>query len=81
MVADPLPVCALHSAPAGISTTPSISSISGDTSGATLRVMRPGTMADDAVASYVIQAYTDAEASTKVGHALIRGPGHRLHMR
>ncbi|PRW20837.1 Ig-like domain repeat [Chlorella sorokiniana] len=56
----------------GISTTPSISSISGDTSGATLRVMRPGTMADDAVASYVIQAYTDAEASTKFGEE-VRG--------
>lgn len=54
--------------PAGISSTPGISSASGDTSGAELKVLRPDTMADDAVATYLIQAYTDAEGSTKVRH-------------
>ena len=40
---------------------------SGGISGATLRVVRPGTMPDDAVATYLIQAYSDAEGTTKVG--------------
>ena len=40
---------------------------SGDTSGATLRVTRPGTMPDDAAATYLIQAYSDADGTVKVG--------------
>ena len=52
---------------AGIATTASILSGSGDTSGATLQVLRPDNMSDDAVATYLIQAYSDAGATTKVG--------------
>lgn len=57
----------LHCLYAGISTNPAISSATGDTSGAQLRVMRPGTMADDAVATYLIQAFSNEEGTTKVG--------------
>ena len=52
---------------AGISSSPGITSATGDTSGATLRVLRPDTMADDAVATYLIQAYSDEKGNTKVG--------------
>ena len=58
----PCPACG-----ADVSTRPTIVGASGDTSGATLRVVRPGTMPDDAVATYLIQAYSDAEGTAKVG--------------
>ena len=52
---------------AGVSSSATIVGGSGDTSGATLRVLRPDNMSDDAVATYLIQAYSDADASIKVG--------------
>lgn len=52
---------------ADVSSMPTIVGSSGDTSGATLRVVRPGTMPDDAAATYLIQAYSDAQGNTKVG--------------
>ena len=64
---------ALHPAPPtssllpGISTAASIIDGTGDTSGATLQVLRPESMADDAVATYLIQAYSDENGNTKVG--------------
>lgn len=75
--------CALHASPpllhahggwhpgAGVSSSPTIVGLTGDASGATLDVMRPGNMSDDAVATYLIQAYADAEGSTKVGRGMI----------
>ena len=54
-------------AAAGISSSPTIVGGSGDTSGATLQVQRPGNMSDDAVATYLIQAFSDADGKTKVG--------------
>lgn len=56
---------------AGISSSPTIIDGSGDTSGATLRVLRPDDMSDDAVATYLMQAYSDADAAAKVSG---RGP-------
>ena len=44
----------------------SILEATGDTSGATLQVLRPDNVSDDAVATYLIQAYSDAGATTKV---------------
>lgn len=61
--------------PAGISSTPGISSATGGTSGAELKVLRPGTMADDAVATYLIQAYSDEAGNTKVGSCLAHAFG------
>ncbi|PRW20918.1 fibronectin type III domain-containing [Chlorella sorokiniana] len=51
----------------GVSTNAKILAVSGDTSGAELKVLRPDNMSDDAVATYLIQAYSDAAATTKVG--------------
>ena len=50
-----------------MSSRPAIVGTSGDTSGATVRVARPDTMPDDAVATYLIQAYSDAQGTAKVG--------------
>lgn len=61
--------------PAGISSAAFIAESAGDTSGATLQVMRPDNMSDDAVATYLIQAYSDAGATTKVGSAALGGWG------
>lgn len=52
---------------ADVSSQPTIVGTSGGLSGASLRVVRPATMPDDAVATYLIQAYSDAAGTTKVG--------------
>ena len=57
---------------AGISSSATIVGGSGDTSGATLRVLRPDNMSDDAVATYLIQAYSDADASIEVGDGKVK---------
>lgn len=56
--------------PAGVSSSATISEGSGSTSGAVLKVLRPTSVSDDTVASYMIQAYSDAEGSTKVRHGV-----------
>ena len=65
----PSPNCCSPPTTAGISTSPGISSAIGDTSGAEIKVLRPDTMADDAVATYLIQAFSDDQGATKVGMA------------
>ena len=50
-----------------VSSSATIVSTSGSAAGAILRVLRPGNMPDDAVATYLIQSYSDAEGKTKVG--------------
>ncbi len=71
---DPALTCSAVSSlnHAGISSSATIVGGSGDTSGATLRVMRPDNMSDDAVATYLIQAYADDKATTKVGPSFCR---------
>lgn len=66
---DPALTCSAVSSlnHAGISSSATIVGGSGDTSGATLRVMRPDNMSDDAVATYLIQAYSDDKGTAKVG--------------
>ena len=56
----------LSHAPAGVASSATIAEGSGSTSGAVLKVLRPASVSDDTVASYMIRAYTDAEGSTKV---------------
>jgi len=63
----PTSLPAAITAAAGISSSPTVVGVVGDASGATLRVMRPDNMSDDAVATYLIQAYADDKATTKVG--------------
>ena len=50
----------------GVSTSASIVAGSGSTAGAELSVLRPTNVSDDAVATYLIQAYSDEEGNTKV---------------
>lgn len=56
--------------PAGVASSATIAEGSGSTSGAVLKVLRPTSVSDDTVASYMIQAYTDAAGSTKVRHGV-----------
>lgn len=58
--------------PAGVASSATIAEGSGSTSGAVLKVLRPTSVSDDTVASYMIQAYTDAGGSSKVRHGMPR---------
>ena len=53
---------------AGISSVAAIVNGTGSTAGAELQVLRPGNMSDDAVATYLIQAFSDESGNTKVGY-------------
>ena len=56
----------------GVSTSASIVAGSGSTSGAELKVLRPTNVSDDAVATYLIQAYSDEKGDTKVSCCRLR---------
>lgn len=53
-----------------MSTAPTIIDASGNSTGATLRVLKPDSISNEEVVTYLIQAFSDATATTAVGQAV-----------
>ncbi len=62
--------------PTGISSVAAIVNGTGSTAGAELQVLRPGNMSDDAVATYLVQAYSDENGNTKARTGILASALH-----